>query len=169
MRRVLIIGCPGAGKTTFAKSLAEKTGLPLVHLDQLYWNGQWEHLSREEFDRVLQIELEKPEWIIDGNYDRTLPHRLQYCDKVFFFDLPRVACLWGITQRMLQHYGKSRDDMGGHCPERFDRNKWQLCRFIWEFPKKNRKKYYDLLKASQDLTVFRNRKQVEKYLKEAVF
>ena len=166
MRRVLIVGCAGAGKTTFALALAEKTGLPLVHLDQIYWCGQWEHLSREAFDSALQKELEKPEWIIDGNFDRTLPHRLQYCDTVFFFDLPRRTCLWGITKRVFQNYGKSRQDMGGNCPERFDRNKWQLYRTVWQFRKKNRQKYYELLKEFSNVVIFKNRKQAKQYLRE---
>ena len=62
MRRVLIIGNAGSGKSTFARKLAEKTGLPLVHLDKLYWHGNWEHLSREEFDTAMQTELEKDAW-----------------------------------------------------------------------------------------------------------
>ena len=168
MRRVLIVGCAGAGKTTFALALAEKIGLPLVHLDQIYWCGQWEHLSREEFDNALQKELEKPEWIIDGNFDRTLPHRLQYCDTVFFFDLPKRTCLWGITNRVFQNYGKSRQDMGGNCPERFDRNKWQLYRTVWQFRKKNRHKYYELLKEMPNVVIFRSRKQAKQYLREVV-
>jgi len=123
IRKALIIGSPGSGKSTFGRKLAQKTGLPLVHLDKLYWRGDWDHLTREEFDAVLQVELDKQEWIIDGNFNRTLPHRLQYCDTVFFFDLPSVTCLWGITKRVFTHYGKVRPDMGGNCQERFDRQK----------------------------------------------
>ncbi len=88
MKRILIIGNAGSGKTTFAKKLSEKTGLPLVHLDKIYWTGNWEHLERDKFDDILQKELEKSEWIIDGNFNRTLPHRLKYCDTVFYFDIP---------------------------------------------------------------------------------
>ena len=138
MRRVLIIGNAGSGKSTFGRKLAEKTGLPLVHLDKIYWRGNWEHLTREEFDKALQAELEKEEWIIDGNFNRTLPHRLDYCDTVFFFDLPTITCLWGVTKRVLQNYGKTRSDMGGSCPEKFDRNKWELFGMILKF-NRNRK------------------------------
>ena len=102
MKKVLIIGNAGSGKTTFAKALSERTSLPLVHLDRLYWKDNWEHTTREEFDVLLQRELEESEWILDGNFNRTLPHRLQYCDTVFFFDLPTISCLWGITKRIFQ-------------------------------------------------------------------
>ncbi|MEE0840408.1 MAG: AAA family ATPase [Acutalibacteraceae bacterium] len=103
MKRILIIGNSGSGKTTFAKALAEKTQLPLIHLDKLFWCGEWEHLSRDEFDAILQKELEKPEWIIDGNFSRTIPHRLKYCDTVFYFDLPTITCLWGSTVRVVKN------------------------------------------------------------------
>lgn len=168
MRRVLIIGNAGSGKTTFAKALAKKTGLPLVHLDQLFWCGEWEHISREDFDQALQAELSKETWILDGNFDRTLPLRLQSCDTVFFFDLPRIKCLWGVTKRLLQNWGKTRDDMGGNCTERFDRHKRELYHHVWHFNRSNRKKYYALLKDTENLIVFRSRKQSVKYLREVV-
>ena len=126
MKRILIIGNAGSGKTTFAKALAEKTQLPLIHLDKLLWCGEWEHLSRDEFDTILQEELDKDEWIIDGNFGRTIPHRFKYCDTVFYFDLPTITCLWGSTVRVVKNYGKSRDDMGGNCPEYFDKQKVSL-------------------------------------------
>ena len=165
MRRVLIIGNAGTGKSTFARKLAEKTGLPLVHLDKLFWNGSWEHVSREEFDGALQQELEKDAWIIDGNYNRSLPKRLEYCDTVFFFDLPAVSCMWGATKRVLQNYGRTRADMGGSCPEKFDRNKWELLGMILKFNRNHRKNYYALLKDRKNVVVFRSRKQAARYLK----
>lgn len=166
MERVLIIGCPGAGKSTFALQLAEKTGLPLVHLDRLYWHGNWEHREREEFDALLQAELEKSQWIIDGNFNRTIPHRLQYCDRVFFLDIPTLTCLWGVTKRVFQNHGKTRPDMGGNCPERFDIHKPELYRAVWNFRRDHRKHYLQLLQESgKEITVFRSRRQLRCFLK----
>lgn len=167
MKRVLIIGNAGSGKTTFSTALAEKTGLPLFHLDQLYWQGHWEHITREEFDIALQEELEKPAWIIDGNFNRTLPHRLSFCDTVFFFDLPRWVCLWGITERVLKNFGKTRKDMGGDCPEYFDSQKRALYRNVRTFNREHRADYYKLLEDAKntEVIVFRSRRQAKRYLK----
>ena len=168
MRRILIIGNAGAGKTTFAGKLAEKTGLPLVHLDKIYWYGNWEHLSREEFDKALQTELEKEAWIIDGNYSRTLPQRLEYAQQVFYFDLPTAVCFWGSIKRVILNYGKCRPDMGGNCREGFDWGQWDLYRSILRFNRKHRARYYELLENKENVVIFRSRRQVKKYLKEVI-
>ncbi len=166
MDRILIIGNAGAGKSTFAKALAQKLGLPLVHLDQLYWTGNWENISREEFDALLQKELENPRWIIDGNFNRTIPHRMQYCDTVFYLDMPTATCLWGITKRIITNYGKVRQDMGGNCTERFNQQKLALYKNVVTFNRSHRKTYRQLLSETQNITVitFKSRKQIKKYL-----
>ncbi len=166
MKRILIIGNAGAGKTTFAKALAKKACLPLIHLDQLYWQGNWETVSREEFDHKLQAELEKPEWIIDGNFSRTLPHRLNYCDTLFYLDYPTWVCLAGITKRIFTYWGKSRPDMGGNCPERFDKNKLSLYKGVLQYNRRHRAAYQKLLQEAKSVNVitFRSRKQAKNYL-----
>ena len=107
MRRVLVIGCPGAGKSTFARRLRDVTGLPLYYLDQLFWRADRTHLDREAFDARLKEILSRDEWIIDGNYARTLPTRLERCDTVFFLDYPTEVCIAGIAARR----GTQREDM----------------------------------------------------------
>lgn len=99
MRRVIVIGCPGSGKSTFARSLRDITGLPLHYLDMLYHKPDRTTYSREEFDEKLRIILEKDEWIIDGNYNRTIPMRLERCDTVFWLDYPLEVCLDGVESR----------------------------------------------------------------------
>lgn len=166
MQRILLIGNAGAGKTTFAKQLAQKLRLPLVHLDKLYWCGNWEHLARNEFDAILQTELEKPQWIIDGNFNRTIPHRLQYCDTVLYFDFPTITCLCGITKRTLTNLGKVRSDMGGNCMEHFDSQKISLYRNVLTFNKQHRRDYYELLDNADNVNVniFKNRRQANAFL-----
>ena len=166
MQKVLLIGNAGAGKTTFAKQLAQKLHLPLVNLDNLYWRGDWDHLSRDEFDAILQSELEKPQWIIDGNFNRTIPQRLQYCDTVFYFDFPTIICLAGITKRTLTNLGKVRSDMGGNCVEHFDSQKISLYRNVLTFNKQHRRDYYELLEDAghAHVIIFRSRKPAKDYL-----
>lgn len=165
MKKILIIGNAGAGKTTFARKLSRKTNIPLIHLDKLFWCGKWEHVSRDEFDVMLGEVLLGEEWIIDGNFNRTLPKRLEYCDAVFYFDFSAVACLWGATERVLANYGKTRDDMGGECPEYFDKNKIELYQNILKFNKNHRAAYYEMLeKSNAQVVVFKNRKDVRRYI-----
>lgn len=107
MIRVIVIGCPGAGKSTFSRKLAEKTGLPLYYLDMIWHRPDCTVIGRDEFDRRLDKIVGEDEWIIDGNYARTLPIRLAHCDTVFFFDIPLEQCIEGAKSRL----GKERVDM----------------------------------------------------------
>lgn len=165
MERILIIGCSGSGKTTLARKLGKKLKLPVVHLDKLWWTGNWENVTREEFDARLAEELEKPRWIIDGNYNRTLPQRLKKCDTVIYLDFNRFVCLWGAMKRVIRGYGKTRPDMGGNCPERFDLG--FLC-WIWNYNKNNRKENYRRLRDTEGIQVFilKNRRTVRKFLEQ---
>ncbi len=132
MKRIMIIGSPGSGKSTFARWLSEETGLPLVHLDRLFWRPGWVHCSREEFDSLLKAELEKECWIIDGNYSRTVSDRLKYADTVIFFRYSRWVCIWRVFKRYIQSRKKVRADMGEGCPERFDLD---FMKYVWNFNK----------------------------------
>ena len=166
MERVLIIGCGGAGKSTMARKLGERTGIPVVHLDQIYWStGNWQHLERAEFDALLAIELEKPHWILDGNFDRTMEWRLEKCDTVIYLDFNRFACIFGWLKRVITNWGTARPDMAPGCNEWFDP---EFAKWLWNFNKQNRTRYLNLLKEAEGKTVYilRNRRQVNHFLKK---
>lgn len=163
MERIIIIGGNGCGKTTLAKELSDKLKLPLIHLDVLYWKDNWQIVSKDEFDKLLLQEVTKPKWIIDGNNIRTIPLRLKYCDTVIYMDYSRVKCVYGVIKRVIKNYGKSRPDMGGNCPERFD---FEFLKSVWNFNKKNRKRYYDMLNNQNGvkIIIFNSRKKVTEFL-----
>ena len=107
MKKVIVIGCAGAGKTTFSEKLRDATGLPLFYLDAIWHRPDKTHIPRDEFDVILGYILAKSEWIIDGNYSRTVERRMAACDTVFLLDFPTEVCLDGATARI----GKKRVDM----------------------------------------------------------
>jgi len=165
MERIMIIGSGGSGKTTLARQLGEITGLPVVHLDQIWWApGNWQHISREEFDEALAAELEKPRWILDGNYDRTLEPRLEKADTVIYLDMPRHTSLLSWVGRVLKNRGTARPDMAPGCGEWFDP---EMAGWIWRFNRENRAKYYALLRKAEGKTVYilKNRRQVKNFRK----
>lgn len=161
MKRIMIIGSPGSGKSTFSRELAELTGLPLIHLDKLFWRPGWVHCSREEFDRLLLTELEKESWIIDGNYSRTVELRLKYADTVIFFDYPRTVCLWRVIKRVFGSRGKVRPDMGEGCPERLD---FEFLKYVWNFNKTELPETLKKLESDHNAEVIKisNKKEFEK-------
>ena len=163
MERVMIIGCGGAGKSTLARQLGEKTGLPVVHLDKLFWTPGWVSLSREEFDKVHREAIVQEKWIIDGNFDRTMPERIQRCDTVVYLDFSRFTCLLGVAKRILTTYGKVRPDMGEGCPERFD---WEFLQWVWNFNGSKREKNYRLLDqcCDKEIYILKNRRNVKRFL-----
>lgn len=164
MERILIIGCGGAGKSTLARQLGEKLGVPVVHLDKLFWKPGWVERSDEEFDAILAQELEKPRWIMDGNFNRTMPQRMEKCDTIIYLDFGRFACLRGVLKRVLTTYGKVRPDMGEGCPERFD---LEFLKWVWNFNKNKRQNYYRLLNEAEGIETIalKNRHQVKQFLK----
>jgi len=133
MRKVLVIGSGGAGKSTFAATLSRRTGLPLIHLDSLYWRPGWIETSAAEWDQTIEHLLGRDTWIMDGNFGRTLERRLAACDTVIFLDLPRLLCLQRIIRRRLQFHGRSRPDMREGCPERLS---WEYIQ--WPAPSHTR-------------------------------
>ena len=135
MKRVLVIGCSGAGKSTFAVALAGRTRLPLIHLDREFWQPGWRPLPRAPWRARLAQLLEEPTWIMDGNFDSSLDIRLPRADTVIWFDLPRSLCLRRVLRRVFTTYGRVRSDMGPGCPERFD---LAFLHWIWRFERVER-------------------------------
>ena len=164
MQRVVILGNSGSGKSTLGQALGEKTGLPVVHSDKLFWHRGWVASTKDEIDSKLTAAADKDCWIIDGNYMRTLPHRLERCDTVIFLDLPRWVCLVSVFKRFITSVGTVRPDMGEGCPEKID---WEFLTFVWNFNKTKRLKIYDMLARcpGKNIHIFKSREDVRIFLR----
>lgn len=161
MKKAIVIGCPGSGKTTFAEKLRDKTGLPLFYLDAIWHKPDRTHISREEYDARLAEILALDSYIIDGNYSRTIECRISACDTVFLFDLPTSVCLEGAISRL----GKKRYDMPWIDTELDPK----LQAEIEAFREKNLPAIYELIDKYKDgktVIVFKSREQADGFLRE---
>ncbi len=159
MKKILIIGCPGGGKSTFARALQQKTALPLFYLDMLYWNEDRTHASREVFLDRLNCILQQPSWIMDGNYLGTMAYRMDACDTIIFLDYPTDICLVGIHER----FGKSREDMPWIETEEDP----QFLAFIQAFQTDTKPKILSLLAKHGDkkIYIFHSRQEADDFLR----
>lgn len=130
MKHVLIVGSPGAGKSTLAKKLAARTGLPLTHLDDLYWNAGWEKVERDVWLKRLQTALDGDAWIMDGNYGSTLDRRAARADTVIFFVPPRELCLLRMLRRELSGQHPHIAGLRPRLPD------WEFVRYTWTYLRK---------------------------------
>ncbi|MEN1728203.1 MAG: AAA family ATPase [Pseudomonadota bacterium] len=131
MQRVLIIGSGGAGKSTLARRLGSVTGLPVIHLDEHYWQPGWVEPDKAEWSCRVDELLEQETWIMDGNFSGTLDQRLRAADTVILLDLSRWRCLWRVIKRWLNHRGREREEMPAGCPERLS---WGFLHWVLLYP-----------------------------------
>jgi adenylate kinase family enzyme len=139
MRKLLLIGPGGAGKSTLARQIGERLGLPVIHLDTLYWRPGWIETPRDEWRVVLAQLLTQDAWVMDGNFGGTLNMRLAAADTVILFDFPPMLCLWRVIRRRIRYRGRSRPDMAPGCAEKID------FEFVWWILTYRHRKRRDLL------------------------
>ncbi len=139
MERVVIIGSSGSGKSTLARTLGEKTGLPVIHLDQHFWHPGWVETAVPLWQEKIHDMVQQPTWIMDGNYRQTLTARLQAADTVVFLDMPRWLCAWQAVRRRIQYRHVQRPDMAPGCQETlFAPDFPDFLIRIWQYPTRAR-------------------------------
>lgn len=163
MKKVLIIGSGGAGKSTFARRLGEATGIEVVHLDRLYWKPNWVEPSKDEWRETVENIIKKDEWIMDGNFGGTLEVRLAACDTAIFLDFSRVICLYRVIKRRLTYRNTNRPDMSEGCAEKID---LEFLGWIWNFQKIKKPKIEEKLRCFENektIIRLRSKKEVENF------
>ena len=158
MKKIIVIGCPGSGKSTVSRALHNQTGIPLYHLDMMYWNADKTRVEKRVFFERLSAVLEKDEWIIDGNYGSTMELRMMACDTVFFLDYPTDVCLDGIRAR----HGKPRSDM----PWIETEEDAEFIEFIKSYNEMQKPGVLALLEkyCNKNVIVFKSREQADAFL-----
>lgn len=135
MKKIVIIGAPGTGKSTLARLMHDITNLPLIHLDALFWRPGWIEVPKASRITLQQELIRGKEWIIDGTYQSTVDIRLEAADVIIFLDMNRTLCLWRVVKRHIHYWGKSRPDLAKGCYERIS---WKYLKEVWNFPIKDR-------------------------------
>ena len=160
MKRIMVIGCPGSGKSTFSKALHEITDIPLYHLDMMYWNADRTTVDKAVFREKLSSTIQKSQWIIDGNYGSTIELRLQACDTVIFLDYPVDVCLNGIRERR----GKARTDLP--WIEKSDEEDAEFIEFIKNYNSQSRPEVMALLDKypNKNIYIFKSRDEANEFL-----
>jgi adenylate kinase family enzyme len=120
MQKVLVLGCSGAGKSTLARRISAVNGLPVIHLDRHYWRPGWQEPDRETWECQVARLIQRPRWVMDGNFGGTLPARLAAADTAILLDFPTWRCLFRVVRRVIGSLGRTRPDMATDCPERLD-------------------------------------------------
>ena len=161
MERILVIGCPGGGKTTFARKLSIKLNIPLHHLDAHFWKENWTPTPQDEFRAILKKLMEEPQWIVDGNYSRTIDIRIASADAIILFDFSKVLNLWRTLRRYVLHFGTVRPEMGGGNRERIA---WKHIKYIITFPRKTFAAKVTALSAGKNLVVLHNPREAQNFL-----
>ncbi|MEP3115803.1 isopentenyl transferase family protein [Nisaea sp.] len=163
MNRVLILGCPGAGKSTAARSLAKITGLPVIHLDRHYWKPGWIRPGRDEWRAKVQELANRPRWIMDGNYGGSLDLRLPAADTLIHLDFATPVCFTRALRRTITGIGTLRGtEFDEGCPERLD---WAFLRFVLTYRRSQRQRDLDRMSMfTGDLLRFTSPKQLQKHL-----
>jgi len=140
-------------------------GLPVTHMDTLFWNPGWVPTPKPEMTVQVCAIATGENWVIDGNYAHSMDCRLARATAVIYIDYGRCFCLWRVVRRTLRHLGKVRPDLGEGCPEKWD---FSFYKWVWDFNKRHRPYFFQKIKAHDNVTILRSRKEVAAFVAKYV-
>jgi adenylate kinase family enzyme len=135
IQNIMIVGCGGSGKSTLAKMLSERMGLPVIHMDHLYWESGWRKREQDEINKLVAKAIADDGWIFEGNNSQSFFLRVPSTDLIIWLDFPRYLCIWRVLKRLLQFYGRQRPDLPQGC---YDRVSWEFLKWVWHYKKNSR-------------------------------
>ena len=167
MKKVLVIGPGGAGKSTLAQELGKLLNMEVLHLDKFYWRPGWVETPKSEWAKTVRDLLSQDAWIMDGNYSGTLDIRFEACDTVIFLDMTRSLCLRRVLKRAIQYRKQSRPDMAEGCREKLS---FEFIKWIWNYSSRTRPKIVRLLESKLEgkkIVWLRSQSEVKRFLRDA--
>lgn len=163
--RILIIGCSGSGKTTLDRQLGKFTCLPIIHLDNYYWTENWGRKSDDKWNEIVNDLCKQSQWIMDGNYTKTIPIRIQHATSIIYLDIPRWKCLVRVfIRRFRLFHNKNRNDIPTHCNERLN---LEFYRWIWNYPRRSRNTTIEFLQTSEcQIYHLKSNREIHDFIKQ---
>ncbi len=145
--------------------LGKQLGLPVVHLDALYWQPGWVASSPSEMEQQVEAACQQETWVIDGNYSASMNVRLQHADLVILLDYARWTCLKRVVIRSVRDFGRVRPDSAPGCPERLDP---RFLLWVWRWFGERRRSMLELVESAgawTDVRILQDDASVSQLLK----
>jgi len=164
MKRVLVLGNSGSGKSSFAEELADKLGIPCIHLDSHYWKPNWNPTPKEEWPSMVRQLIAEDKWVMDGNYSTTLEERIQRADTAIYLRVNRLVAFWRVIRRRIAHRGKVRAELPEGCYEKID---FEFLKWIWNHPKRAKRSTFPILEKysdSEKTVLYLDSKETQEFL-----
>src|SRR5580698_4711519 len=170
MRRVVVFGTTGSGKSRLAERLSERTGLRVVELDALNWGPGWQPAPLELLRHRVEREIRDGDWIVVGNYDSVRDLTWRVADTLVWLDLPFTLVIWQLFWRTLRRSVTKENLWGSGNTESLVRSfftRQSILLYALKTHAWNRRRFaIDTEFLGKDKTVVRltNAREVERFL-----